>query len=102
LSTKKKRLERIRKNRNNVSFDDFVSVLEYFGFNVRTGGKESHRIAKLKVGEQSFSITFVKPHGNNKFMHPEAVKDLLAMLDKIETALSELEEDKEEEDTTDE
>ena len=83
MTKQEKRLQKMRDNPKTVSYSDFVHVLEDFGYDIRMG-KGSHRGAKLTIGERGWRLTFVQPHGKRKFMHPEAVKDLLIQITEIE------------------
>ena len=85
MPKKEKRLQKMRRNKYAVSYSDYVSILEDYGYDV-SKRKGSHRGAKVTIGDQTWRLTFVEPHGSRKFMHPEAVKELLAQIDEIEEA----------------
>jgi hypothetical protein len=87
VSKKKKRLERMRHNKRNVSYSDYLSILDDFGYTVRMG-KGSHRAANVSVGSKKLTLTFVEP---KKFMDVAYVDELLSQIDDIETWLEELE-----------
>ena len=87
MSKKEKRLQKIRQNKYKVRYRDYVSVLEDYGYEIWER-KGSHRGAKIIINDQTWILTFVEPHGNRKFMHPEAVKELLVQIDEIEETLS--------------
>ena len=86
MSKKEKRLQKIRQNKYAVSYRDYVSILEDYGYEILKR-KGSHRGAKVTIGDQTWRLTFVEPHGNRRFMHPEAVKTLLTQIDEIEEIL---------------
>ena len=86
MPKRKKRLRKIRQDKYAVSYRDYVSLLENYGYEILKR-KGSHRGAELTIGDETWRLTFVEPHGNRKFMHPEAVKELLAQIDEIEETL---------------
>jgi hypothetical protein len=82
VSKKKKRLERMRRNKYNVSYGEFLMVLEEFGYVVRNA-KGAHRGAKLNLKGHVWQLTFVEPH-EGKFVHHKDVERLLKHIDEIE------------------
>ena len=86
MSKREKRLQKMRQNKYMVSYRDYVSILEDYGYEIWKR-KGSHRGAKRTIDNKTWILTFVEPHGNRKFMHPEAVKELLAQVNEIEEIL---------------
>lgn len=41
---------------NNISFDDFINCLETLGFNIREGGKGSHKVATYEDLEEILTL----------------------------------------------
>lgn len=73
----------MRQNKHDVSYSDYVAVLGDYGYDVQSA-KGSHRKAKLNIGEDSWKLVFVEPHGNKKSVHIDAVKKLLKQIAEIE------------------
>jgi predicted RNA binding protein YcfA (HicA-like mRNA interferase family) len=86
MTKRQKRLQKMRQNRRTVSYGDYISTLDDYGYEIWKR-KGSHRGAKRTIGNKTWILTFVEPHGNRKFMHPEGVKELLAQIDEIEETL---------------
>lgn len=85
MSKRKKRLERIRRNPKNVSYEELRQLLEDFGFLLyRKQG--SHRQFKGDLGGKERLITIPEHKPINK----RYVNDVLEIIDKI---LAELESD---------
>lgn len=87
MTKRKKRLERIRQNPKNVSFEELRRVVESFGFTLNRV-KGSHYIFDVQLEEQveSLVIPFKKPH-----VKPVYVKRCLEIIDLI-IALHEMDE----------
>jgi len=83
MSKKKKRLQKMRQNKRNVSYGDYSSVLEDYGYVVQSG-KGSHRKAICNIDDRTWTIIFVEPHGNKKSMNHKAVQRLLDHIEEIE------------------
>jgi predicted RNA binding protein YcfA (HicA-like mRNA interferase family) len=77
-----KRLRKARNNPKNVSYSDFISILDNEGYTVRNAGG-SHRRAYQQLDDRTFFLTFAEPHGNKKAVHEKAVKTLFKQLDEI-------------------
>lgn len=80
MTKREKRLQKIRQNPRNVSFDELQQVLEDYGFEQRKSKGTSHRFFHLKINERSWSLTipFKKPHIKEVY-----VKDALEAVDEI-------------------
>lgn len=78
MSKREKRLQRLRQNPNNVSFEELRQVLEDHGF-VLERSSGSHRIFQLRVGDET--ILFVVPY--RKPIKPIYVKDAVGLIDEI-------------------
>jgi hypothetical protein len=94
VSKKKKRLERMRINKRNVSYSDFIAVLGDYAYSWRSG-KGSHRVATVNLEAKTLTLTFVEPH-EGKFMHHKDVERLLKQINEIE-AISDTEEENDDE-----
>jgi hypothetical protein len=95
VSKKQKRLERMRRNKRNVSYSNFIGVLGEYGYTVRNG-KGSHRGATMNISGKVWTLTFVQAH-EGQFMHHKDVDRLLKQINEIEAWQAELEQEKEEE-----
>ncbi len=86
MSKRKKRLQRIRQNPKNVSFEDLRKALEDYGFEMRGGKGTSHHFFRAKFRDEVFVITipFKKPHVDEVY-----VKDVLKMIEQIEDMMNE-------------
>jgi len=63
MSKREKQLEKIKNNPKNVTFDDLVSLLEYFGCIFREG-KGSHFVyTHFCFGEEEHTLPRQKPMG---------------------------------------
>lgn len=95
MTKREKRLQKIRQNPRNVPFDDLKSVLEDYGFVMRTGKGTSHRFFFRKIGDRAWPLTipFKKPH--IKFVY---VKQALEAIDEIIELTGEDEEENENDD----
>ena len=82
MTKKEKRLQKIRRNPREVTFDELVSVLEDQGFNFRKG-RGSHYFSDAQIGDRVWTVTIVKPHGDQKYIHPKAVKRILKYIDEM-------------------
>lgn len=92
MSKKRKRLERLRQNPKNVTFEDLRTVLEDYGFTLeRSSG--SHHSFKVKLGDEY--ILLVIPY--RRPIKPNYVKDALAIIDEIMAAQTSTEESDEDE-----
>ena len=89
----------MRRNKRNVSYSDFVSVLNEYGYVMRSG-KGSHRGATVKIESKVWTLTFVEAH-EGKFMHHKDVDRLLKQIDEIELWQQELERESEDDDAED-
>lgn len=88
MTKHEKRLQKARNNPKDLSYPDFISILENEGYTVRMT-KGSHRVATKMVGDSKFTITFAEPHGKRKAMNHADIKLLLEQLE----AAQELRED---------
>ncbi len=85
MTKREKRIQRMRQNPTKVLYNDFVRLLEDFGFEV-VNAKGSHRKAKLQVNEETYRLVFAEPHGKNKYVHPKAIQAVLQIIDEIKKA----------------
>ncbi len=90
MTKKEKRLRRMRQNPKNVRYDDLISVLLDYDFEVREG-KGSHVFVQCQIGDNVWLETITRPHGNKKTVNQQGVKRLLKMLDEIIDVLAEIE-----------
>ncbi|MBI5667079.1 MAG: type II toxin-antitoxin system HicA family toxin [Chloroflexi bacterium] len=82
MSKRKKRLQRIRQNPKNVSFDELRHLLEDYGF-VPDRSSGSHHSFKVQIkGEY---ILFVVPY--RRPVKPNYVRDALQLIEQIEAEL---------------
>lgn len=79
MTKRAKRLQRLRQNPQNVSFDDLRQVLEDYGFILKSS-VGSHHVFNAKIGEQLWRLTvpYRKPH-----LKAIYVKDALTAIDEI-------------------
>ena len=93
MSKRKKLLERIRRNPRNVSFEDLITLLNYYGFDL-IRSKGSHRSFKGLVGGQAFLLTvpYKRP------LQAIYVKQALSLVERV---IAERELDEDEDDETD-
>jgi predicted RNA binding protein YcfA (HicA-like mRNA interferase family) len=91
VSKRRKRLQRIRQNPKNASFEDLRTLLEDYGFTFeRSSG--SHHSFKVRIkGEY---VLFVAPY--RRPVKPNYVRDALKLIEEIESELGD-EEDEENE-----
>lgn len=82
MSKHQKRIHRARNNPKNVSYTDFISILDKEGYTIRDA-KGSHQVAYKKLDTKNFKLVFARPHGNKTTVDIKAVKDLLQQLDEI-------------------
>ena len=94
MTRKEKRLQKMRKNPRNVTFDELVSVFEYYGFTIRQG-KGSHWFVRFEIRGRVWKDTIDKPHGNRKYVNAIIVNRILKDLDEIDQWLRESEGDNE-------
>lgn len=91
MTKRSKRLEKLRRNPQSVSFDELRQVLEDFGFDLKRS-KGSHHVYDVRVGDQvhSLVIPYTKP-----YIKPVYVKRSLEIIDEIieEQATAEEEDD---------
>ncbi|MBZ0320458.1 MAG: type II toxin-antitoxin system HicA family toxin [Anaerolineae bacterium] len=88
MSKKKKRLEKLRQNPKNVSFEELSQVLSDWGFVLkRTAG--SHHQFEVEVGLNKYSITipFRRP------IKEYYVKEAVSIIDKIINETQDLNDD---------
>lgn len=57
MTKRDKRLNRIRQNPKNVSFEDLKIVLEDFGFQMRDSSGTSHHFFRAEIGERVWQLT---------------------------------------------
>jgi predicted RNA binding protein YcfA (HicA-like mRNA interferase family) len=94
MSKRKKRLERIRQNPKNVSFEDLRKLLEDYGF-VLERSSGSHHSFKVEInGEYTL---FVVPY--RRPVKPNYVRDALKLIDEIEGQLPREEDEDDESDS---
>jgi predicted RNA binding protein YcfA (HicA-like mRNA interferase family) len=90
ISKRKKRLQRIRQNPKNVSFEELRRLLEDFGF-VLERSSGSHHSFKVQIkGEY---ILFVVPY--RRPVKPNYVKDALQFIEEIEAQMEDEDDDDE-------
>ncbi len=79
MTKREKRLQKIRQNPRNVSFDELRQVLEDYGFELRRING-SHHIFRAEVNEVVWSLTIPlkKPH-----LKPSYVQASLDAIDEI-------------------
>lgn len=82
MSKHSKRFERARNNPKDVSYEDFISMLEKEGYTI-IQSKGSHMKAEKSVADEMFRLIFARPHGKHKSMHANAVTDMLSQLVQI-------------------
>ncbi|MEO1289786.1 MAG: hypothetical protein AAFV93_18640 [Chloroflexota bacterium] len=82
MTKHEKRIQRARNNPKGVSYNDFISILENEGYIVQQASG-SHMKASKRIDEQTFIMTFARPHRKKKTMHRKAIMRLLEQLDKI-------------------
>lgn len=78
MSKREKRLQRIRQNPNEVSFEELSLILEDFGFTYRKNSG-SHRTFSCKIGDRTEAITI--PY--RRPIKPVYVKQALELIDEI-------------------
>jgi predicted RNA binding protein YcfA (HicA-like mRNA interferase family) len=79
MSKREKRLQRIKQNPKNVSFDDLRALLEDYGF-VLERSSGSHHSFKAEMGGES--VLFVVPY--RRPVKPIYVKEALMLIEEIE------------------
>jgi predicted RNA binding protein YcfA (HicA-like mRNA interferase family) len=79
MSKRKKRLQRIKANPKNVSFDDLRTLLEDYGF-VLERSSGSHHSFKVEINGEY--ILFVLPY--RRPIKPNYVKDAVKLIEEIE------------------
>ncbi len=81
MSKREKRLQKLRKNPNNVSFDDLKKVLEdYYFEHVRTAGSHHTFIAKYDEKDWRLTIPFHRPIKQAYVMKSlEAIDEIIAL-----------------------
>jgi predicted RNA binding protein YcfA (HicA-like mRNA interferase family) len=79
MSKRKKRLQRIKANPKNVSFDDLRTLLEDYGF-VLERSSGSHHSFKVEINGEY--ILFVLPY--RRPVKPNYVKDAVKLIEEIE------------------
>ena len=84
MTKKEKRLQKMRQNPREVTFDELIHVLEDYGFIVRPG-KGSHYSARAEIKNRVTTLTFAKPHSGQKHIHPVRVKKAIQYVDEIES-----------------
>jgi hypothetical protein len=63
MSKKDKLIEKLLKKPKNFTFDEMVTLLAYFGYNMKQGGTGSG--VKFIKGDSNEVINFHKPHTDN-------------------------------------
>jgi predicted RNA binding protein YcfA (HicA-like mRNA interferase family) len=91
VTKREKRLRKMQQNPRNVSYNDFIKVLEDVDFQI-SQAKGSHMKAEYRLGETVWALTFVRPHGSKKSIHPASVKAALKSIAEIKNVLAEQEE----------
>ena len=86
MSKRKKRLEKLRQNPRDVSFDDLRKVLEDFGFEL-VRSKGSHFAFKHDQLKEIFVLPYRKPHVKTEYVEQflVIVEKLLSLSDEEET-----------------
>lgn len=97
MTKKDKRLRKMRQNPKNVKYDDLISVLLEYGFEIREG-RGSHVSVKCTFDDKVWVETIVKPHGGKNTMNQQGVKRLLKIIDEIITLSEDNEAEEENED----
>lgn len=97
MTKREKRLQKMRQNVRNVKYNDFIKVLDDYGFEI-IQAKGSHMKAVYTLNEKTWTVVFARPHSSRKTIHEAAVKAALNAIDEIEenTELEEVEEDTDE------
>jgi hypothetical protein len=83
-----------RQKPGSIRWEELTSVLEDAGFEIRGDTGTSHRVARCKIKDRTWTLTLVYPHG--KHVKQGYVKAVLKALDEIETYLEALAESKNE------
>lgn len=82
MSKRKKRLQRIRQNPKNVSFEDLRQLLEDYGFVLQRSSGSHH---SFKVQIKGEYILFVVPY--RRPVKSNYVRDALQLIEEIEAQL---------------
>ena len=80
---KKKLLAKVINNQKNVQFNDFVTLVEEFGF-FRTRGEGSHSIYR-----RSNVAEFINLQNENGNAKPHQIKQFLALVEKYNLSMEE-------------
>lgn len=88
MTKRDKRLQKMRQNPKNVTYGDYVGVLQDFGFTVRDG-RGSHIIIKCTVGDKKWRLTIARPHGGSKHVKRPYVKQAIKAIDEVIDAIEE-------------
>ena len=83
MTKREKRLQKMRRNPRNVTFDELMRVLEDYRFVIRQG-KGSHYFANAVIGDRVWTETIVKSHGGKKYVHPKTIKRILRHIDEMD------------------
>jgi len=88
ISTRDKLEERMRRTPtpSDVTFDDFVLFLRHSGFTEQTN-QSSHYVYGCKIGNQTYIVTFARPHGASNYMKRNYVKKAIETIDEMRTQL---------------
>lgn len=82
-----KRFNQIKQNPRNVRFEDFIKLLEMFGYEVVPPNRGSHYVAVRENADLGAKrITFPKPHGgrrSGKHMNEQYVKKAIYQFEEI-------------------
>jgi hypothetical protein len=93
MSKKSKRLRDMRRNPHKVRYDDLIGVLQDYGFTIRDRSGSSHVFVSLSIGDNYWSATVVKPHGDAQYINETGMKKLLKQLSEIDSVLAKLDAD---------
>jgi hypothetical protein len=79
VSKKKKRLEKLRRNPKNVSFEELSQVLEDWGFKLdRISGSHHHFLARISEQNVRLSVPYRRPAVKEVY-----VTEALTLIDQI-------------------
>ena len=74
--------------RNDITYSEFVSYLEYYGFQDNSTGGSSHMKFKYDNGGIFLQIFFKKPHGNSDGIEEPYIRKANTTIDQLIYLLS--------------
>jgi hypothetical protein len=89
MTKSKKRLEKMRQNPLSVRFEDLLTVLDDYGYDVREASG-SHYFARIEIEGKVWKTTLVRPHGKKNTVDPRSIKLLLNQFEEIDEWREEL------------